>query len=64
MEQNAEYILQLKRAYETIKALKEQYGNQYHQAFIEAEHALKQALSYEFGIRGKHGSSSFLERLH
>ncbi|MDN4074484.1 hypothetical protein [Fictibacillus terranigra] len=64
MDEKTEYILQLKHAYETIKALNEQYGERYQHALIEADHALKQALSYEFGIRGEHGTCSFLDRLH
>ncbi|MDN4522885.1 hypothetical protein [Fictibacillus fluitans] len=64
MDQKADYILQLKHAYETIKALSEQNGEPYAQALIEADEALKQALYFEFGIRGDNGVTAYMERLH
>lgn len=64
MDQKAEYILQLKHAYKTVKALSEQHGEPYGQALMEADDALKQALYFEFGIRGEHGVSAYMERLH
>ncbi|MDM5199446.1 hypothetical protein QUF79_15620 [Fictibacillus enclensis] len=64
MDQKADYILQLKRAYENIKAISEQYGEPYGQALIEADDALRQALYFEFGIRGEQGVLAYMERLH
>ncbi|SDM75662.1 hypothetical protein SAMN04488137_1796 [Fictibacillus solisalsi] len=64
MDRKADYILQLMHAYETIKTLSEKHGEPYGQALIEADDALKQALYFEFGIRGEHGVSAYMERLH
>lgn len=64
MNQDPLYILQLKQAYDRMKELNEQHNNQYSQALYEADIALKQALSYEFGIKGEHGTACMIENLN